>query len=460
MTMKKILCLTLALILALGCTALAEEDLQAQLDAANAKIAELQAQVDAYYPYYFAQIVATYGDDGIIWLEDAQAEYEAMNAQYAGYGIDLEGMGMADAAKKNILEMAVEDAVIMAKAEELGLVQFSEEKMAEYEAAAKDIMEYYMEYYFTYFHSGAEEITDEMRAEAEAYWASNGIDIETIIEEYKNSDVYTAVEEYVNKDVAVTEEDVQAAYENLIEDNKAAYSDDATYNSDRSNGAPIAWNPEGYRAVKQVLVKFNDEQSALYSQLQGQLSSLNAEKAAIENPAEETEATEEAEEAAEPRTIEEINADIAACASEVEALYSQLMPRVEEVISKFNEGTPIEELIAEYNEDPGMFNEPTASQGYAVREGSTNWDPAFTAAAMSIEEVGGISEPAYGSYGIYLVYYMADIPAGEVALEEIREGVEVQALEAKLADNYNSQVAAWREEMNVQFHYANFGIAE
>ena len=60
----------------------------------------------------------------------------------------------------------------------------------------------------------------------------------------------------------------------------------------RTNGSAVYWNPEGYRAVKHVLVKFDDEQSALYSQLQSTLSSLNAEKDAILNPAE----TEEGEE--------------------------------------------------------------------------------------------------------------------------------------------------------------------
>jgi len=453
MTMKKILCLCMALILSLGCAALAEEDLQAQLDAANAKIDELQALVDAYYPYYFAQIVATYGEDGVIWLEDVQSVYESQLAQYAGYGIDLEAMGMADTAKKGVIESAVKDAVIRAKAAELDICQYTEEEIAEFEASARGTYETYVSYYIANYYPDAEEHTDEMRAEAEAYWTANGIDYQVILDDYLKSDLYAAIEAYAIKDVAITEEDVQAAYEAMIAENQANYADDATYNNDRNNGVAIAWNPEGYRAVKQVLVKFNDEQAALYSQLQSQLKSLNAEKEAIENPSEETDET------VEVRTIEEVNADIASCAMEVEALYSQLMPRVEEVIAKFNEGTPIEELIAEYNEDPGMTNEPTASKGYAVREGSTAWDPAFTAAAMSIEEVGGISEPAYGSYGIYLVYYMADVPAGEVALEEIREAVEAEALSTKQTETYNAKVAEWTEAMNVEYHYENFGIA-
>ena len=461
MMIRKILCLVLALAMALGCTALAEEDLQAQLDAANEQIAQLQALVDAYYPYYFAQVVATYGEDGVIWLEDVQAEYDLQASQYASYGMDLESLGLADMAKMSIVEAAVENAVIIAKANELGLVNLDEEAMAQLESDAQETLDYYVDYYLNYFYADAEEITDDMKAEALAYWESAGTNYDAILDSYIESEVYAAVEDYILKDVAITEEDVQAAYQDMIDDNKSAYTDDATYNADRTNGEAIAWNPEGYRAVKHVLIQFDDDQAALYSELQSQLDSLNAEKEAIENPAEETEeATEEAaEETAEPRTIEEINADIAACAVEVEALYSQLLPTAEEVIAKFNEGAAFEDLIAEYNADPGMNSEPTATQGYAVKEGSTYWDPAFTEGAMSIAEIGGISAPVYGSYGIHIIYYMGDVPAGEVDLEEIRTAVEESALYAKENDTYAAQIDAWVEEMNVEYHYENFGIA-
>ena len=460
--MKKFLCICMALILALGCVyALAEEDLQAQLDAANAQIAELQAKVDAYYPYYFAQIVATYGEDGIIWLEDVTADYEAQAAQYASYGMDVASMGMEGFLKQSIVETAVQDAVLLAKASELGLDQLSEEEAAKLEEDAQSAMQYYVDYFISYYYADAEEITPEMTEEANNYWALNGITAESVLQDYTNAATFAAIEEYATKDVAVTEEDIQEAYDNLVLDNKEDYADDTIYNSDRSGGETIAWNPEGYRAVKHVLVKFNDEQAALYSELQSQLASLNAEKEAIENPVEgeEGEETEEAAEAAEPRSIEEIDADIAACALEIEALYSQLLPTAEEVIVKFNEGVSFEDLIAEYNEDPGMTNEPTASQGYAVAANSTTWDPAFTEGAMSIAKKGDISAPVYGSYGIHIIYYMDDVVAGEVALEEIREGVEAIAFDKKYSDTYNAQVDAWMAEANVEYHLENFGVA-
>lgn len=467
--MKKILCICMALVLALGSfCALAEEDLQAQLDAANEKIAELQAQVDAYYPYYAAQIVATYGADGIIWLEDVEAQYAAAQAQYASYGIDLASYGMEETVKKSIVDSAVQSAVLLDKAAELGLDAFDEETMAELEASAEAMMQEYADYYISQVYSEADEITDEMRAEAEKYWADNGLSYESCLEDLKTTAIFDAVDAYATKDVSIVEEDVQAAYQTLIEENKANYENASSYISDRSAGVAIAWNPEGYRSVKHVLVKFNDEQAALYADLQSQLDSLNAEKEAIENPAETEEASAETEEAPEvtpeptpePRSIEAINADIAACATEIEALYAQLMPTAEEVIAAFDGGTSFDELIEKYNEDPGMQSEPTASAGYAVAEGVSYWDPAFTEGAMSIANKGEISAPVYGANGIHIIYYLDDIPAGEVALDEIRTDVEAQALDAKVKAAYDAQVAAWLEEAGVEYFYANFGVAE
>ena len=544
MSMKKILCLCLALVLALamtGCSnskevqakldeaTAANADLQAQLDEANAANAQLQEQLttaetanadlqaeltaaqatntdlqaeltaaqelaDTYYPYYAAQIVATYGENGIIWLKDVQEAYDSVCAQYASYGLDLAAYGMEDTVKMDLVASAVEDAVIKAKATELGLDQFDEATLADFEASADAMMQSYVEYYISYFYPEATEITDEMRAEAEAYWASTGFSREAYAEALRNDAVNAAVHDYVTGDVTISDEEVQAAYEALIAKDQERYANDNSYYSDISSGATIAWNPEGYRTVKHVLIGFNDEQTTRYNDLQSQLTSLNAEREAIlaAEPTEAAEGTEpteavasteptesaapteaveaaaptEAVEGAEPtesaapmRTLEEVDADIAACNAELDALYAELMPTAEEVVAAFNAGTSFDDLIAQYNQDPGMTTEPIASFGYPVSAASTIWDPAFTAGAMSIAEVGQISEPVRGVNGIHIIYYLSDITPGTVALDEIRDEVAQLALDDKIAATYNDQVAAWVEEANVEYFYANFGIA-
>ena len=488
----------------------ANAELQTKLDEANAANTELQALVDTYYPYYAAQIVATYGEDGVVWLQDVQEAYDSVNAQYASYGLDLAAYGMEDSVKMDLVASAVEDGVIKAKAAELGLDQFDEATMADFQTSADEMLNGYVDYYISYFYPDATEVTDEMRAEAEAYWTSTGFSRESYAEALRDDAINAAVHDYVTKDVAVSEEEIQSTYEALIANQQERYADDNSYYNDISSGATIAWNPEGYRTVKHVLIRFNDEQSARYSDLQSQLTSLNEERDAIlaaepadepvEAVAEPTEATEaveatesteaveatesteaveateateatESTEATEPtesteptaaptRTLEEVDADIAACNAEMDALYAELMPTAEEVVAAFNEGTSFDELIEKYNEDPGMSTEPIASFGYPVSAASTIWDPAFTAGAMSIAEIGQISEPVRGGYGIHIIYYLSDITPGVVALDEIHDQVQALALDDKIAATYNDQVAAWVEDANVEYFYANFGIAE
>lgn len=462
MNMKRILCLALALMLALGACALAEgEDLQAQLDAANARIAELEAEVENYRPYYESQIVAEYGEDGIIWLDDAQAEFDEASAMYAQYGIPVENY--AAEIKQSIVENMVRQAVLDAKADELGLSHLDDETLAGLTEQANADLETYIGYYTSYF--AQEGATDEENREATIQGlADAGISVDALLEDRVSNYVSEQLHAAVTQDVTVSDEEIQAEYQAMIADDKESYTDDDySYNSARSDEAVIAWNPEGYRAVKHVLIKFDDDQAKQYSELQSALSSLNDELDALDNPeptaepAEdaEEEAAEETEEAA-PRTREEIQADIGEIGTAIEALYSQLMPKAQEVVDAFNDGTDFETLIEKYGEDPGMTREPSKSQGYAVAENSTYWDPAFTEGAMSIAEVGQISEPVRGQNGVHIIYYMSDITPGEVPFEDIADGVTAAALEAKVSQTYEDQVDAWLEEASPVYHLDRF----
>lgn len=476
MELKRKISLGLAAALTLGVGALAEPaDVQAQLDAANARIAELEAQVEQYKPYYEKQIVAEYGDGGIVWLEDAQKVYQEAASMYAQYGIPVDQY--ADEIKQSILESLVQQGIQEVKAAELGIGAPDEATVADLTAQAAADFESYVGYYTSYFAKEGASDEENHQATVDGLNAA-GISQESMLQERLDNYASEQLHDYVTKDVAVTDEDVQAKYQALIEEQKESFTDDYEYNSTRMGEGIVAWNPEGYRAVKHVLIKFNEEQEKQYNELHEAMDSLNDELKALdeaENKTDEDEAAETAAEEAEapedesveaedegeeaeqpPRTREEIQTDIGTIGASLEALYSELLPKAQEVVDAFNAGTPFDELIEKYNEDPGMADEHTAAMGYAVREGSEYWDTAFTEGAMSIAEIGQISEPVRGMNGIHIIYYMSDITPGEVALDDIREAVESAALEEKVQTTFDNQISAWVEEAKPTYHMDRF----
>ena len=111
------------------------------------------------------------------------------------------------------------------------------------------------------------------------------------------------------------------------------------------------------------------------------------------------------------------------------AVLASVQPTVDEIVEKFNNGTPFVDLIAEYNTDSGMEDPETLANGYPVHMDSILYDPAFVAAAFSIGSIGQISEPVVGTYGVHILYYLRDVPAGAAELTpELEAAIREQLL--------------------------------
>ena len=455
MNLKRFFCALMCAVL-IVCTpvTLAEED-------KDARIAELEAQVAAYH---LKEIVASF-DGGEVSVEEAQTQYEYMVSIYAQYGIDVAAYGLEDSVRQEVVATLAENAIVLHMAEQLGL-GLTEDQETQFATEATQGYESTVEMYYQNYFADQYEDESEGRTAAAQYLNEQGYTYESTLKSLRETQLATNVYDYITADVTVTEEEVKAAYDEYVAADQSTYEESAyQFESAYSNGSDIYYTPEGYRVVKHILFQFDDEQSAQYEELCAQLDALDAELAEAtatdetatdeattdETAADEAAADETATEEAAPRAAEEIEADIAEAQAQLDALYQQLIPEAEAAAARFESGEDIEALIAELNDDTGM-----PETGYAVSEtadvSTQMWDPAFTEGALSIEEVGGLSEPVLGTYGVHLIYYAGDLTPGATPYEDVRADVEALALSEKVNQTYADQIAAWEEELNLQLY--------
>ena len=131
--LKKLICLFLALA-CLGTLAFAETT-----EDPEARIAELEALVELYKPYYDAQVIVEY-DGGVIFLDDVLEEYSYYEQMYSqSYGIDLASYGLDAQVKQQAAQYLMEEAVKHMKATELGLDALDETTTADLTAQADEM---------------------------------------------------------------------------------------------------------------------------------------------------------------------------------------------------------------------------------------------------------------------------------------------------------------------------------
>ena len=474
MTLKRLLCALLCALLLASVPALAEEpaadaaiaeqtaeaplteeDKDARIAELEAQVSALQAQVEAYH---LKEIVASF-DGGEVPLSEAEVLYENTANQYAQMGIDVVAYGMDGMLREAVVDTLAEEAIVQYMAGQLGL-GLTEEQQAQFAEEAQQAYEGLVDsYYQTYLANQYESEEEGLAAAAQAV-IEMGYDYDYYLEALTDNQLVSNVYDYVTKDVTVSEEEIEAAYDGYVADDEATYADPYQFENAFSSDTTIYYTPEGYRNVKHILFKFSDEQATTYDELSAQLASLEAEQAAAIEAAETAQTTDEAAEAtddtadtadtaeaAAPRALADIEADIEAINAELDALYTELLPEAEAAAERFNAGEDIDALIAELSDD----NMPEA--GYVVSEtadaAAQAWDPAFTAGALSIEEVGGLSEPVRGVYGIHLIYYAGDLTPGATPLEDVHDVVEEQTLQNKITQTYADQISAWKEELNL-----------
>jgi len=413
--------------------------------------------------------------------------------QYYGFSMPVDEETLVTYGE-TALEQMIQSFVVEDKIVELGYDQMTEEETAEVEEYATSMADFYkmMLRYQNYpsietVEEEAERLAAATPSEAEPVEAVATItdaeldamldaDLEAsgyTYDYFKNSEIASIKEErlkeYVFADIAVTDEEVQAKFDEQVESQKGIFDATPSLYTDYQNaGNDTYYIPAGYRGVKHVLVKIDD---AKLTEIENLTSGLSTAEAAAANAteqldelkAEDTSSFDEEQTAAYNEQIAALEEQIAQAQATVtenqaqldaltEEAFAEILPTAEEVLAKAQAGENFDELVAAYGEDPGMTTEPAMSTGYMVCDGLAVYEQAFQDAAMALANVGDVSaELVKTSYGYHILQYAGDIEAGAVEMtEEIKTTLHDELLTAAQNAAYEAAVTQWVSEAEVK----------
>ena len=259
------------------------------------------------------------------------------------------------------------------------------------------------------------------------------------------------LQELVADDVKVTDEEVEAHFNAMVEEDKEMIGDSAEMYEYYPYyvGRNAYYMPEGYRGITHILLKVDDELLKTWQDLVARLEEQNEPDAEITDTEEAgTEATETEAPEETPAPEETVTQEMVDAAKQ--AILDSVQDKIKEIGEKLEAGTSFEDLILEYGTDPGMEDEENRKNGYAVHADSIKWEPNFTEGAMKLEKVGDVSEPVVGSYGVHILHYLRDIPGGAVELTDAMKAEIRATLEAeKLNTAVDEKVEPWMEASEI-----------
>ena len=271
-----------------------------------------------------------------------------------------------------------------AKIKEMGLDVFSPEDEEELLTRAEELLQSYYEEYADHIGASSDADRAEYLRQAKELYEENGVTAEYVAGMLREETAYDRLIDAM--ELGIGEEEILDFYreEVVAKDREMFEADIPMYEQYTRYGYESSFVPEGFRGVIQILVTFDD-------------ADLKAYQAVVQDTA----STQEEKDAAR------------------EALLATRAETIEDIYARLEAGEDFEKLIAEYGEDPGMQGE-NLKNGYSVHLDSMMWDSAFVDAAFSEEmtEPGCYSRPSIGKFGAYIVYYLRDVPAGEVAMSD------------------------------------------
>ena len=400
----------------------------------------------------------------------AAAQQELINRantySMLNYAYDMTDPANIAEAQEAAVKALKEDLTLTAKAAELGFDQLTDEELEAVKAKAQESYDNMVNTAKQYV-EGKDEMDEAALTEAAVKMAEDaGYTMENRTESATKDAVSAKLKEYAVKDVAVTDEEIQAEYDSKVESNKETYAENAaSWAAAANNGyTTLYYTPAGVRRVKQILVKFTEEDQTAIKDANTKLSDANTARTAAQDKVDaaqkvldtegitdEEKTKAEADLTAAKQELDEADKALLAANQAVtdatEKAFANIDEKADTVVAQLAEGGDWQKLTDEYNEDTGMKDN---EKGYAVAAGMSGFDAAFVDAAMALEKIGDVSPKTKGQYGYYIIRYESDEAEGPVALETLKETISSSLLNTKQNDTYKATLAQWVEEAGIK----------
>ncbi len=379
-----------------------------------------------------------------------------MENLYRAYGMQAPAMSDEEILN-NTIDDIVRNKVLEQKAKELKMDVLSEEEKQEAEKEAGTRWDNIITGIKTQFFKDSELAEEELNAAVEEKAEQEGYKKADEVQTAEKNLVMKKLREEIIKDVVVTSEEIKAEYDNLVaRDEDASKEDLNAYGKAKLNGQDFYYVPSGYRMVKQILVKFTEEDSKSIDSAKSALSEKKSATAAAQSAFDDNAAALEQGENMSDERMQELTDEKAKLQKQLDdakqeeakaqkavddALqkgYDSIKEKVDGIYERASSGEDFDALIDEFNEDSGMPEE-----GYAVRKGFTDFDQAFMQPAMELKNIGDVAKPSKGIYGYYIVQYAADVKEGPVPMENVQEGIKSSLLTQRQDETYENKVQEW-----------------
>ena len=398
---------------------------------------------------------------------DSVLQYNEYMYSMMGQSYDVTDPQVIASAQEEAIDDLKKDLTLTAKAKELGLDQLTAEEEETVKTKAQEDYDSAVEYVKTNELAGAGLEGEELDKAVTDYLVAREVTLDAYTESERKTVIDNKVREYAIKDVAVTDDEIKTEYDSRVENDKTTYTDNAgSWATAANNGTTLYYTPAGVRRVKQILIKFKEEDQTAIDEAQKRVTDANTAVTTAEAKVTAAQSTLEID-GIDEETVTQAKSDLEAANKELEEAskeleeankavtdatekaFENITAEADEVLASVKaEGADWQAIMDEKNQDPGMKNN---EKGYAVAAGMTNFDSAFVDAAMALAKPGDISDKVRGtSYGYYIIRYESDEAEGATPLDDVKEAISSALLSTKQNEVYNTTVNQWVEEAGIK----------